>query len=470
MTGPTLEPIQSAMLETDVERGALLLLAIFITTGLVLAKKNPFILVARFFKLIFSPLIRLLKFLRIIKRSAAGVPSVGPNPWAVLARPFSTETATESMLRDIQESKNRNVIRNNGLYFCWLRPGDGCVPEQDEDYTQENAEEDLDKAKRFLNYDIPVTQALRSREHQFLYEDIEGAMISDLFRDSDRVCFYVLTEMRKVINSNIRKLAVSYSLIVFIVFIANIFLSGGISFTTMFQIEPVTVGQVTFNELFINKAIFGVVSFLLGVIIMWMLYSMEYKHYQRNNGRELNSYITRYLANLNSHYRQADAEARGAILKQEGSSSAMGDHAQLWFINLQWIGFRFFFIEWFLRNVFYQITRNSSYYLAFVPLGFAVVIALLAILFDIQELNLLNTDAAIYKQNTFYILFPLLFLLYYRYLSRALEFIQDAIQEREWIEFHNLRLDNTTRNIILRYIDEVKIWRERFRGSDSMGN
>lgn len=220
----------------------------------------------------------------------------------------------------------------------------------------------------------------------------------------------------------------------------------------------------------INKAIFGILSCLIGYIVMWLIYNAEYSHFQRNNGRELNSYITRYLANLNSHYRQADAEARGAVMVDSSKLSQMADDAQMWFILLQWHAFRVFFIEWFLRNIFFQVMRNSSYYLVFIPLGFILLVWRLSAAIGADQLSLTSENSMLYQQNTFYILFPLLLWVYYHNLRHSIIFIQEAIHEREWVEFHSLKLETVTRNIVGRYTTEIRNWRGRFSGQRDMGN
>src|SRR3990170_575154 len=69
-----------------------------------------------------------------------------------------------------------------------------------------------------------------------LYEDIDSAFIVRLFQDSDKPCFYVLSEFRKIINSNVLALSVLFSVIVSIVAVSNMLFSASIDFSSLFSV------------------------------------------------------------------------------------------------------------------------------------------------------------------------------------------------------------------------------------------
>ena len=68
---------------------------------------------------------------------------------------------------------------------------------------------DFKKAESFFQVDI---NPLASNPLN-LYDDVHNAFIVNLFKGSDKVCFYVLSEFRKAINYNVTMLSVIFSLI-----------------------------------------------------------------------------------------------------------------------------------------------------------------------------------------------------------------------------------------------------------------
>ena len=79
---------------------------------------------------------------------------------------------------------------------------------------------DLEKAKHFFSVEIPIISNPLN-----LYDDIDGGFVVDLFKDSDKECFYVLSEFRKTINLNVLKLSVLFSLICLSCAVRNLSLS-----------------------------------------------------------------------------------------------------------------------------------------------------------------------------------------------------------------------------------------------------
>ena len=79
--------------------------------------------------------------------------------------------------------------------------------------------------------------------------------------------------------------------------------------------------------------------------------------------------------------------------------------AVLWMTKLQWMAFRAFFIEEFLRSVLFQARRNSIYALFLIPAFFIFSMLLVAGLLNIRQFNIFDFQSAIYGQNTFYFFF-----------------------------------------------------------------
>ncbi len=458
---------------SDPAAGLVLLVAVAIAAILVLSRKSPFFVISRIFSGLFRPLARVLRFLRIIGRSGRAARSgpgvrtyVGPSAWAAFARPFAWHTETDNALGSELDHVKAHLKIRRGLFFSWLQPVEGGVTLPRE-YTEEIAKNDLEKAYGFLTYDIPVKS-----NPQNLYEDIDSAFIVNMFKNSDNECFYVLSEMRKTINSNVRILSVLFSSIVAVVLIANIFYSESINFFSFLhkQEDVLKIEFELFNHSYehifssatINKALFGVATCCLGMAAMWIFYQTEYSHFQRNNGRELNNFLTRYLAQLNGNFRSVEANARGAIVGEK-DINVIKEKSVLWFVNLQWIAFRFFFIKSFLRAIIYQVLRNSSYYLFFVPFSFLVAVFSIGYYANFSQVNLLQFKSNIYQQNSFYLFFIILLVVYYNYLKNSVSFIMESIREHEWTQFHDLNMHHTMSTLIETYTGEIAFWRQRLK-------
>ena len=177
----------------------ILLLAIISVALLLLLRRFVFLiigrglrilwrLVARIIRLLLKPIIRLLRLLRIISR----VPSKGKPAIAIqsavgisataITQAFSGETE-EAIKRDFDPASVK--IQRNKQFLCtWLSPLGTRHPA----YDKEKAEEDFSTAKRFFIADIPTQSNPLN-----LYDDIDGAFIVNLLKESDNSCFYVLS-------------------------------------------------------------------------------------------------------------------------------------------------------------------------------------------------------------------------------------------------------------------------------------
>ena len=145
-------------------------------------------LAARIIRLFLKPIIRLLRLLRIISR----VPSKGKPAIAIqsavgisataITQAFSGETE-EAIKRDFDPASVK--IQRNKQFLCtWLSPLGTPHPA----YDKEKAEADFSTAKRFFIADIPTQSNPLN-----LYDDIDGAFIVNLLKESDNSCFYVLS-------------------------------------------------------------------------------------------------------------------------------------------------------------------------------------------------------------------------------------------------------------------------------------
>ena len=432
--------------------GLVLLVGIGVLFVLMLARQIPFQIFGRITGPIFRPIGRLFGLKAITRASPGSVrpAHMGPSAWAALSRAARAQTETEKSLGGDFAHEDKHLKRH-GFLFHWTGVQVGYIRTPGE-LTQEVAEEYYRQGADFLNGRVKI-----SANPQNLYEDEEGAVIAEYF-PVDRGCLYLLNEMRKTINSNVRKLTVVFSTIIAIVLIVNLLYNDG----SQFALGGIALGPLSMSGEALGQAVFAALSTVGGALAMWLFYFMEYVPYQRNNFRELSNFVTRYLARLNDHFRTAEGQAKSVTVGQEKDAARFSHSARMWHTNVLWIAQRIFFIESFVRNIMFQMLRNSGYYLVFVPLLFLVVLA---------GLNLALTEWAGFDAGArladlgmiFIILFVVLLAVYAGFLRRSMASI-DEINQDEWIGFDSLLLEHVLGEIVGKYAEDVGYWKNRIGG------
>ena len=436
--------------------GAILLFSIAGLFVLVLARQLPLQLLGRLLGPIFRPIGKIFGIKAITRAGPGGVKPahMGPSAWAALSRASRPQTETERALGDDFAHENQHTKRH-GFLFHWVSVVVGYIRVPGE-LTREVAEDYYKQGADFLNGRVRI-----SANPENLYEDEEGALIAEYF-PADNGSLHLLNLMRKTINSNVRKLTVIFSTIMATVLIANLVYNTGEildAHALLGLTGPVVLGPLEMSRLDINQAVFGAISMLFGAFLMWIIYFVEYVPYQRNNFRELSNFITRYLARLNDHFRTAAGQAKSVTVGQETDAAKFAHSARKWHTNVLWIALRIFFIESYVRNIMFQMLRNSGYYLVFVPLLFTAVLAGLNLAMPEFNVGARIADLGI----IFLVLFVVLLSIYVHFLRRSMTSI-DEINQDEWIGFDSLLLEDVLGDIVGKYAEDVGYWKNRIGG------
>jgi hypothetical protein len=443
-------------------RAVLLLLAAILLSSLLLLLRRAV------FRFIFRPISRglgaVFRRLRALGRLGSRAPvkqkpvkqALGLGVGA-LAEAF-TET-DEAIAADFDRA-SVTIDAHSRLACKWIRP---TLPEVEKD----NPQEDFEKAKHLFSAEVPIYANPLN-----LYDDIHNGFIVKLLSGSDKGCFYILSEFRKVINANALVLAVVFSFIVSLVAVANVTISASVDFYHAFNLANVEVisGSLAYldiNEEQLNKGLFGLVSCGLGYLLMWMFYQMAYDQAQRHNGRELDNLLVSYLSKINARFNSIHGRATHAVVG-DANVDEMKKETVLWITILHWMAFRVFFIEEFLRSILFQIRRNSIYALFLVPAFFIILMIATAAIFGVHQLNILDLSSSIYKQSTFYVAFPLLLYAYYKYLIGSLDPMSESIEAR-WATFQKLNVIDALSRIMESYAGQLDQWRSRFRQGHGSG-
>ncbi|MGF1455579.1 MAG: hypothetical protein ACFB6R_09405 [Alphaproteobacteria bacterium] len=505
--------------EAHVINFVILVVVAVLTSLLLLTRRNPVSYVLSFFRALYRATIR--KFIRAL-RTMAGLKVTaaldaprGPTLFAALARLFKSQTITDQTLARIAKRRSVQLTQHNELFFSWLRPTASSIPSSDQ-YTAELARIDAEKSNRVFHYNLPVTEVLTGNErlvrnpetgdfdmlplHEHLYEDVHSSLIIRLFRGDegvrasrplddegegaseapedvpepleegpDDVYYHVINSMRKTINDNTRMLASILSLILAVNVLIIIYCFDLIQ---LFGIEneswrlPLGLMGQTFYTLDLTHTLIVTGTTLVSLFLTWIMYSLGYRYAQRNNGRELDAYVRAYLAHLNNRFREADASLRDTIggVGAMESDGDQRDMSGIWFMNMHWIAWRCFFVEWYLRSMFYQVVRNTSYYMFFIPVAFlvALLVSMLLLNGDLQ-------DRVLTMPVTNLAFFAVTFWVYLRCITSAGTLLRQTIDEDTWMEFHRLRLEETTNAVIKRFLREIQNWRDRYRQSGPGG-
>ncbi len=393
---------------------------------------------------------------------------IGKSAFAVLRRAFRRETAIDAALAavdpdfprdDGRESGPYDYVHNQektlarrGLIFRWLAVRPGYIRDVAH-MSDEISETYLNASRRFFRSQVRIRS-----DAGLLFEDELGAAFINAFRLRDRNGYYLLNEMRRLINDNVRKLAFLTTGVLLAVLIVSVFVPN--------YLDTALVANVTGRRDVLgiavtwwDRSLTGLGLCALGLVLLWLTYRMEYVPHQRNNGQELRSFLSRYTSRLSDRYREALANARAVTVGDETEGAILSAAAQKWHKIMLWMAFRAFYIEGFVRNVLYQIVRNSGYYIVYVPLGLFALIAVSAVIVShaagVDLLALLEGPGPF-----FYAAYAALLMVAARLLRAALDPI-DEMNQRDWIGFDDLDVDKGMDDIVGKYAEDVGYWKSR---------
>ncbi len=425
---------------------------------------RPLFAVSRF---IFRPVIRLLRRVKILRSTSAGTrpirhAAIGAEATIRHAPGYLTEIEkalrlpdetdddiADSTLGDESEEYDfkdeKEIIKKRGLFFKWIRIPGSYVPKRlTTSLTEDIAELYLAEARRFFSQKVSLQSNPRA-----LYEDAEGAAIIVRFRNSDRRCFYALNELRKVINGNARTLVLLLGLLPVALLALAFFL-----FTAEFDWPGWLV--VKSNTLLTTQiAVIGlaITTAMLMVLFQHSLYAQQ----QRQNTREFANFLARYLDRISDRYREATAIASRVTVGDETNSKKLAKDAQKWHKIMMWQPFRAFFIESFVRNVYFQINRNIAYYQLLALFIFLFVLsASFVLLFDVFRVFVDDPPTRLIPAIVGFFLAILYFFLV------NIGVLGEELDQVDWLGYDNLNVSKQMDEVVGKYAEDVGFWKGRF--------
>ncbi|MEO1250856.1 MAG: hypothetical protein AAFW81_00740 [Pseudomonadota bacterium] len=445
----------NAILEQDAVLASVLVFAVGLLFGVVIASRSARLLrwAHNLLRFLSTPLRRIGLFGKATRRikSARNAAVTSSASISVLDRKTEIEKAIflqrhglfkpgenvepeEATLKKLEKSgkeiERRYIIRSRGFFKRIHIPPTYQPPWMVAGLTADTVEEFRESADGFFNGQVDL-----SANDQALYEDVDGAHSIYLFGkpNADLSAYNAINEARKNINANALKLIMSFLIVIL-----------------------VCLGVILFRT---QQTVWSAAPIIMGGGLMVLL-QYAYKTQQEHSIRSLGKFMNLYVGYLSDRFRDVTGEARGVTVGNEKDSATLAENAKVWTKLMVWIAFRTFFIETFLRNQLYQISRNSGYYAFFAfALIFFVVVLLIPSghIFGYYDLSVyLESDTGRYVAIG-------AALLIFFYINRIFApVITTELDDQDWRGFDKLLLGEKMDEVVGKYAEEIGYWKQRF--------
>lgn len=360
-----------------------------------------------------------------------------------------------------------SLLPSSGFFFKSLRvPGEYLPADLQGAFTEEVADVYFSEATGFFAQQVNLNV-----NHNNLYDDEEGAVIVRMFRNRDRRCFYFLDRVRRRVGRNALRL-------ILLEFASFVSMTLGV--ILLFAFLSTTEKELTTGFMTSDRAIellLGVL-FLLGGLGASFFFQRAYGAEGQHNMRELSDFLTRHFALISNRFREASARATRVIQGDERDAQKLSAAAQKWQAIMIWLAFRPFFIESFVRNVYFQMRRNLTYYLLFSGVFFflaAVVSSILIIGGDAIHNSALNGDtvrpptrvieawnSALSYGDGWPLVGAIVISAINCFWQTQRKVVLRELDQKNWLGFDNLEVGRQMGEVIGKYAEEIGQWKGRF--------
>ncbi|HWA89907.1 MAG TPA: hypothetical protein VG889_07720 [Rhizomicrobium sp.] len=191
-----------------------------------------------------------------------------------------------------------------------------------------------------------------------LYEDSEETLVINMLKETDLPFFFVLRRINRNVSRNALKVislmtaaTIAFPFAAAILFGAFRYFGGG--------------------ERQSYYAYAGMCLFFLALLpTLRMFHGIS----ARANGNYLNYFVQTYFGRLSNQYQSAATAFANVLNDRSMDSDAVKENGDMWFVNLHWLSIRQWFLELYVRNIFFQIGRNLWWYYLSVPVLFVAVL------------------------------------------------------------------------------------------------
>jgi hypothetical protein len=303
-------------------------------------------------KALFTPFRKLLAFtiraLRATVRIFRGQASanaqqrvkVGVAPLTALLRILELNANARIGLGDMPK-ETEAMIHREGTFFGAVnadRVADGVTDSlTPEDAAANVALSDLYYAG-VMTYDVSPA---------ILYEESEEELLIGILKDSDRSFFAVLRRLKKNIGQNVIRIVAMLTGLVFVFpYLASL---------AILMLRDKTGQWAVLNGTY--YVLLCLLFFLLMVFFRW-----AYSNSATKNGFHFNYFASTYFSRLANQYKSAATHFANVLNDRQLDLDTIESESNKWFLNLQWLAARQWFLELFARNIIFQIGRNMWWY------------------------------------------------------------------------------------------------------------
>lgn len=333
---------------------------------------QPFLVTGRY---VLSPIYRGLRRLFGAARTVAGptphgAPAqLGAAPYKAVVHLLDMDSQAKKALGDIPPALKAGVGRQ-GLLFKSAN-ANRVVDDLHSSLTVEDARRNAEFAHTF--YGRKLGQDINPG---ILYEDSEETLIINMLNETDQPFFYVLRRINRNVSRNALKIISVLTLIVVLFpFVASIV----VNWADAHQWSSY------------HKLVYGVMCATF--LAMLVLFRTFYSYSAQKNGQHFNHFVQTYFGRLLNQYKSASGAFANVLNDRNTDLETIEDNADMWFVNLHWLSIRQWFLELYVRNIFFQIGRNLWWYYLTVPLFFLIVVPI-AYVFAFPALGWLIAEGA----------------------------------------------------------------------------
>lgn len=401
-------------------------------------------------------------------RAAAVAAAAGQGDSAGSDDEFVAAPADGGVHAEVQAGNARDVEKS---VFFKSFPRPAIIALRSSEVDMEAARAYALKARRFFAHPVNLFD-----QHSVFYEESEGDYIEEIYGNAqqesvlssdaetvsdklrnideeDRYYVGTLTRMRHTTNAN----TATY-------FLKILPLALGIGFAPLFAIyiqhalqSDAFAGISAFQDPAVLLAALGMA---VGLIFAVFSYYVSYKNQQLRNTQNFNGYVETRLNRINTIRTDALKEAANAE-KEKTNEAEVLTAAVDWMLCYHWMVWRSFLNEHGIRNILFQIRRNTDLYkwggfliLFLINAGFVAASFTLGLEID----ESLTLSAA---STGWLVVLPYFYI--FHVLADPAALVESKLYAGDWARFHTSGIDRGLEDQIRRDKGEILHYRNRLK-------
>ncbi|MEM8986864.1 MAG: hypothetical protein AAGC95_09085 [Pseudomonadota bacterium] len=415
----------------------------------------PFQLLMRLFSVLLRPFRSAGRSSTTLRKAAAGPASGVSGDMADMTADEAAPADEETSAADVQNGAERNP-RN---FFFKSLPRPRLVERSAADLTLDGAKSYIRQSHNFYRREFPLFHG-----GNLFYEEVEAAYLTSALGvdlgSIDSRFVEIIAAFRRGLNDNTRLLFLVYAPLIFMGFL--------IGATVLLQ-NPAPAALADFAAAALPAQLaspfIDVITlappFIAALITLLVIYKWPYEVTQTQNLLGLDNYITNKFARVNHNFQVAKRKALNVEREKRFSQmDALKDEAGTWTRAYHWLATRLFLCETLIRNMVFQVRRNTALYV----LGSQVIsIALAALVAGAFWFGVTHEDAraALYENAGVLVGASALYLLiaYGVVMRQAFRVVHSVLEQNEWSRFYAVNLPQS----IADHVGEDKVQIVTFR-------